>query len=574
MKHVTKYLPLLSLLPMLAVAAPHVSETLTLKKGWNAVYIESTADNPSCEEFFRDTPVIGVAAYQSDADASTAQYDESGKVIMQAPIPYLTWIRGEESASTLKSIIGGNTFVIYATNATTIAFNGVPAVPKMTWRKVSSTETNEFLNVAGVSSASDKVSVDAYFGEGPFGMSSTGRAIYSASGEDTEEGPDLNPVKGAFGRPATIAGGKAYALTATRAGEWPGIVGVLDSDVTFGEDANFASIRVRNGGTSAREFSFRVEASSTGEELPVLSRQLSRVDAVSALQFTNVEESVAWTVSLDPDEVTEQFFSIDRSKLEAGNEYGAILVIEDLGGSMMRVRVPITVVPVSQEDVAYPTGLWYGEIALMLVSGIDDETPTLVPAGGTMRMNVMMHIDTNGTCRLLQRVAAGVDTNGVARLFRELSSVPAEVESAKRFSTVMMSVDTPVVEAAEGSEFGDEIGFSWAIAPDARDNPFRHAWHPDHDGKKADYSGYLPAGDDFELYKNPIKPELWSITNKFTLSWHEQANKALPVHYQYNASETTTGIVEWEVRGLTAKSPIVSSGVFALRRVFKAKELE
>ena len=34
----------LLLLPLSAFALPHVSETLTLAKGWNAVYIETTAD--------------------------------------------------------------------------------------------------------------------------------------------------------------------------------------------------------------------------------------------------------------------------------------------------------------------------------------------------------------------------------------------------------------------------------------------------------------------------------------------------------------------------------------------------
>ena len=559
-----------------AQAAPHISETLKLKTGWNAVYIESTPDNALCDAFFAGTPVIGAASYQSDADAATAQYDENGREIEQAPISYLQWIR-DENVSTLKSIVGGSTFLLYATNATEITFQGVPAAPRMTWHKVSATETNEFLNLAGVSSASTSVSIQAYFGEGPFGsVSSKQSAIYSVSGTDVETtGPELKDAsKGSFGRLATIAGGKAYAMTATSAGYWPGVIGVQGSDVSFGSSDRYASIKVKNCGTTNHVFSISMVRSASGEELPPISRRLPRSDAIAAPGWTNVEENVAWTVELDANEVAEQIFSIDRSRLVDGTEYGAILVIEDLGGSQMRVRLPVGVEAAASGDVAYPTGLWCGEVAFTKVSRIDDETPTPVTAGGALRMNVMMHVAPDGKCTLLQRVAACIDTNGTARLFKELSDVPEEIENARRFSTVLLSVDTPYVEAREGAAFGDATTFSWTIAPTARDNPFRHAWHPDHDGKKADYSDYLPAGDNFELYKNPIKPELWSISNRIDFSWHEQGNGALPVVFPYTPDETTTGVVTWEVTGLTAKGPIASVGTFSLKRVFKAKELE
>ncbi|MBP5787141.1 MAG: hypothetical protein J6Y19_04945, partial [Kiritimatiellae bacterium] len=226
-----KTFAVLALLPFAAWAAPHVEETLVVAKGWNLVYVESTPDHAECGEFFADTPVLGAACYVSGADAATAQYDESGREIVQAPVSYLQWIRGE-STSTLQAILGGNVFLLYATNAATITFQGVPTAPKTTWHKVAASETNELLNVAGVSSAATNVSINAYFGEGPFGMSTAGRAIYAIAGEDTEEGPDLvNAERSSFGRAATIRGGHGYALTATRAGDWPGVIGVQGGGV-------------------------------------------------------------------------------------------------------------------------------------------------------------------------------------------------------------------------------------------------------------------------------------------------------------------------------------------------------
>ena len=572
MKKMNK-LAVLLLLPVAASAA-HISETMTLAKGWNAIYLESTPTNAVCEDFFAGTPVTRVASYRSDAYSSTRQLADDGTEIAQKPLSYYVWVPGDDTASTMSALAGGSVYLIYAETAWTTNFIGVPTAPapQQTWRSTSS--DTGFMNLVGVSAATNvSVAAKKYFGEGPFGTASG--VAYQIGGTNTAA-PTFLPM--VLGGTLKVQGGKAYALTATKDGEWPGVIGVKSESVYFGADANYAVLTVKNCGTTNHTFRFTMVRSDDwnerGELLPPLSRRLPRVDAISEQAYTNIEANVFWDVSLAPDEVTEQVFSLDRSQLSSGTEYGAILVIEDLGGSQMRVRLPIAVSVASQAEVAYPTGLWVGEIALSKVSGIDDTNAIPVQAGGTLKMSVMIHVDTNGTCRLLQRVAAGVDTNGTARLFKELTNVTVEVESPRRLSTVMMSVDTPVVEAAAGSAFGDEAAFSWTIAPNARDNPFRHAWHPDHDGKTADYKGTAPSGDVFENYAQPVKPELWSISNRLEVSWHELGNSGLPVHFPYNADETTAGVVTWEVWGLVAKGPIKSVGTFTLRRVFNAARLE
>ena len=571
MKEMTK-LAVLLLLPMAAFALPHVEETMTLAKGWNAIYLESTPTNPVCADFFAGAPVTRVASYRSDAYSSTRQLADDGTEIAQKPLSYYVWVPGDEVASTMSALVGGNVYMVYATSAWSKTFFGVPSAPRQTWRSTSS--DTGFMNLVGVSAATNvSVAAKKYFGEGPFGTASG--VAYQIGGTNTAA-PTFLPM--VLGTTSKLQGGKAYALTATKDGEWPGVIGVKSGSVYFGADANYETLTVKNCGTTNHTFRFTMvksdEWNERGEILPPISRRLPRADAISELGYTNVDVDVAWEISLAPDEVTEQVFSLDRSQLADGTAYGAILTIEDLGDSQMRVRLPIVVSAVSQAEVAYPTGLWVGEIALSRVSGIDDTNAIPVQAGGTLKMSVMIHVDTNGTCRLLQRVAAGVDTNGTARLFKELTNVTAEVESPRRLSTVMMSVDTPVVAATSASEFGDDADFSWTIAPNARDNPFRHAWHPDHDGKTADYKGAAPSGDVFENYAQPVKPELWSISNRLDFSWHEQGNHLLPQRFPYNADETTSGVVTWEVWGLVAKGPIKSVGTFTLRRVFAAPELE
>ena len=58
MKHITGYLSLLSFMSLVSLPAQaaHIMETMTLEKGWNAIYLESTPVNAACEDFFAGAP--------------------------------------------------------------------------------------------------------------------------------------------------------------------------------------------------------------------------------------------------------------------------------------------------------------------------------------------------------------------------------------------------------------------------------------------------------------------------------------------------------------------------------------
>ncbi len=80
-------LSLLSLVSLSSLAA-HIKETMTLAKGWNAIYLESTPTNAACADFFAGAPVARVASYQSDAYSSTRQIADDGTTIDQKPLSY------------------------------------------------------------------------------------------------------------------------------------------------------------------------------------------------------------------------------------------------------------------------------------------------------------------------------------------------------------------------------------------------------------------------------------------------------------------------------------------------------
>ena len=562
----TNFWAVLLLLPV-AASASHINETMTLETGWNAIYLESTPTNSVCADFFAGSPVARVASYQSDAYSSTRQIADDGTEIAQKPISYHVWVPGDETASTMDSLVGGNVYLIYTTNVWSKTFLGVPVAPRQTWRATSG-ETG-FMNLAGVlMDTSDTVTAKLYFGEGPYGTASG--TAYKIAGTN-EQAPSFLSL--GFVGGSALQGGKAYALTATKDDDWPGVIGFLGSaSVDFGS-GDFASVTLKNFGTTNHVFSVKIidSANTQQEEFP---RDLKRKvkDEKGDESWTNVTKDVSWDVALAPGATSVLKFAIERKPKEAGKTYAAVMEIKDQGGTQMRVRIPVTVDDKAEDEASFPTGLWAGYIQMETVSSLTNVTPTA--AAGTLKMNILVHVPSNGVPRLLQRVAAGVDATGKIRLFKELSSAKAACENPRRLSTVMMSVANPIVDASAHTTFGNQLQFDWTVGATARDNPFRHAWHPDHDGKTADYKGDVVSGDDLANYVNPVKPELWSVTNTLYLSWHKQNAPAEDVDFEHNPEETTAGYATWTVGGLISNGPIQSLGIFYLKRIADVGELE
>ena len=541
--------------------AAHIEETMTLEKGWNAIYLESTPTNAACADFFAGAPVERVASYQSDAYSSTRQIADDGTEIAQKPLSYRVWVPGDETASTLTALRGGCVYLIYATDAwTKTDFLGVPAAPRQTWRATSG-ETG-FMNLVGVSADTNvSVGAKAYFGEGPFGTASG--VAYQIGGSNPAS-PTFLPLM--ISARSKLRGGMAYALTAAKDGDWPGVIGFSGpASVAFGS-GDFASVTLKNFGTTNHTFRVTVVASEDAQEhlnSGVLKRGEKNEKGEDT--WTDVVVGEPWSIDLAADALATQKFAIDREKMTAGETCAAVLQIEDMGGTQMRVRIPLTVEEKDADAAPFPTGLWAGYVQMEAVSSLSTNVPTA--AAGKLKMNILVHVDENGTARLLQRVSAGVDGTGNMRLFGDLAAAKAECENPRRLSTVMMSVDTPSVEAAAYTTFGDRLQFAWTVDANASDNPFRHAWHPDHDGKTADYSGALPSGDDLANYVNPVKPELWSVTNTLHLSWHKLNNPTEAVDFEHNPEETTAGYATWSVGGLLSTGSINSLGVFYLKRI-------
>ena len=573
-----KCLCLLSVVLCLTASASHISETLTLAKGWNAVYLESTPDgggaSADCAAFFAGLPVTRVGCYRGDAYSNTEQYGVDGREIVQKPLSYRVWMKDEPDFSSLGSLQGGNCYLIYATAACSKTFTGVPAAPRMTWRKVDASGSG-FLNIVGVSTALDtsdssaKLLAAKYFGEGPYGTANGG--FYTVGGTKSDAPTFTSSM--VFGAPK-VKNGQAYALTAERADVWPGVIEVqstaLNGGMDFADGAVQDSISVCNRGNTNHVFRLSVGESALVGDHPDIFPTLMRKIAISPVEtvWTNVTSGASWPVELAPGEAQSFVFAVDRTNIKTNLSYGAVLAVEDLGESKMRVRVPISVDASSPST--YPRGLWVGSVVLGQVNYGNTATP--LPAAGTMKAAVILHVDEKGKTMMLPHVALAEDTNGVMQVFHELNAARKVNAAARRITSIMLGTTTKPVTGKMGiggSEVGmfegDEgLAFSYVLGENDIDNPFRHAFHPDHDGVSADYTSRAPSGDDLMNYcRGDIKPELWSVSNTVHFVWKDDAGNPTT---GFSPEELSYGIVEWKVEGLKSK-PVVMRGMFAVRRI-------
>ena len=551
-----------------AGAAGVVEETLTLSEGWNAVYLEATpAEGSAAAEFFAGLPVTKASCYVSSAYSATSQFASDGSEIVQKPVSHLVYDANDPSNSTLQQICGGQVYLMFATNTATKTYLGTPNIPRVSWQ-VSDGGFATFVPV--LAPRGTEVLAADYLDGAPCGAQKALRP-YSIFGEDEAE-LEVAPLS-VFTRKPKLTGGAAYVFESEKAGDWPGVIEVtagLAGEMAFSDGVDMCSVSVRNMSTTNREVRVSLAASERdGDVAPQLFMHVPQTMA----GLERWEEFTATNVVLAAGEARTLVFRCDKSQIASGASRSAVFCVEDTGASKMRVRLPVSAVAdtYAEGTGAYPAGLWVGTVKLLQVS---DKDGNLMNVGKPLDATAILHVDGNGAMTLLQRIVVAQERDGEtgkyrATLYKELSDVPDGM-AARRISSLFIDTANRATAAASGSAFGNDATFAFTVAETSKENPFRHAWHPDHDGKRADYSGATPSGDVPENFIGSIKPESFSVTNTLAFVWRDDNGKST---YSATPDETTFGRLDWTLTGLR-KETIKMRGLFVLKRVSNATEIK
>ena len=585
-------------------ARVETAQKISLVNGWNAVYL-SVSPSERADAFFADWPVDWVAGYDPAAFQETRQYSGTDSSEGTVRTAYKVWRRGDPGASSLVGVPGNAIYTCFATNAWTKTVYGVPLAPRLSWHPCG---TNAALNLVGLSVANGaKATLADYFS----GLDSESATYFRFCGTNAAA-----PTMGMVWSSERFAQGAVLAMDAARVSDWSGVLHVSPvTGVDFGTNAFPVTVSVRNDGATARTVGISLSAATphTAYDIPPVPTGLLLKDVSTQLD----SQTNAWT-ELDPSKLSVSFgkrlaagetltlsLALDRTNLlaAAGTRYGALMSFRDLdGGSEMEVTIPVEATKEDDSAAAraWPNGIWlasaeldtvthFGETRevsndVFSVSNVIDEVTgettvvtnvdyelTMVtetsdiPSGGKMPVRLPMYVARDGSMSLLQSFRYGFDEDGGLHVYSgAVTNPPVKLTGGRRISSSVLPVDTPVI-AAEAGVFGANATFRFTVASDARSNPMRHPYHPQHDGLAGvAFEKSAPSGDDLENYAGTVKPELFSITNVVEFVWDASKGAA------WNPEETLGGMLKWEFGGLRHEETIRATGRFTMRRITSA----
>lgn len=555
-----------------SLEAKMVDQTISLAQGWNAFYLEVTPESNSCDEVFADLPVSKVGAYVPDAESATRQYNNDGSRIVAPPVSYLVWNSTNsedyvEGGSTLKSMTGGAAYICFAAEKCTLNVRGVPELPQDPVLR-NTVDAGGIMNLVGVSIDADaEVTAHDYFADSPVNNQTS---VYRPAGT-IPDAPRFLPY--AMQR-CKLKGGSAVMVHSTADAEWQGVIRVVNSSATglsFDENSKIGRFTVEN--VSSTSCTVRVSLQRS-------ARETDRMPVVKYLRkegFFEVGEWKEFDAPLERVLAPRESWDVSLSA-DADQPSGACVVrVETVGHpSKLRFLMPLEVTREAAAGTpeAYPAGLWAGALEMKQVGfGTNAGTNR---AAGVMKPFVLVHVDGEGRARLLQRVTlawdsenADADLRAKTHLYSRMSDVPAGF-AKRRLSSLVLDTLHPAVAAASSNasnrpaRFGEELTFEYVIGERSKENPFRHAHHPDHDGKSPDFKGLAPSGDDARNFLGKIKPESFSVTNRISLVWRDVNDEST---FERTPEEGTYGRVEWSLGGLRADGAVKMRGVFILKRI-------
>lgn len=527
-----------------ARAAALMSQTLTLKPGWNAVYA-SVAPTNSANAVFSAWPVEWVGAYNAESFRQTGSTEGGFTGERAVRAPYWTWSRQAGYASTLRSISADTVLVCRSTNEAPVAVTlvGEPAAPRMAWH-ASNADNREMLNIVGVRLGGTVKAAD-YFARSPV---KEGATFYKIGG--TGDTPLFVSIASGFGanRTENLNDGDVVFVAASKVSDWSGPLYVTPRNgVAFGEESSLDEIAVRNDGAAEKTMSLTFARTSHPTMRTPPLKYLDSRSRDAGGEWADWAENATLTHTLATGETWRVSVAVDRTRLAGnGEKFGGLIAVAEADGTRFRAWLPVTLTD-ARPAKPWPEGLWLATLRLNAVSyySKDGDRVDGVAAGGAMTVKVPLVVDALGAAKLVQRV---------------------KVDGA-RLSSAFLPVDLGEVPGT-GAFGSGALSFAYTIGAESPSNPFRHALHPLFDGKLMDFKTAAPDGDDFGNYVGEVKPERFSIGGEVVFAFaHEGATPWTPL-------ETLSGTATWTYTGVRRDGPVVAEGPFTMQRVATEAEIE
>lgn len=521
-------------LPPLA-RAQWTQQTIQLKPGWNAVFLEVNPEPQQCDALFAGLPVESVWDFNRQSDS--AQFIQDPTTLIPGAPGWLTWLPSTHPLASQVNLFilrDGRPYLIkLADNAqfTTWTVTGRPSLRGIIWQAGA-------VNFVGFRVAAATSPSFASLFAGETGLA--GQPVYSLDPAGVwKPFTDL-----ASARPLP---GAAYWVRCQSPATRSATIGVDPGSregLLFGRDAAEQSLRVRNTSATPRNITLRLLASATppagqpplAGAVPLEYRDANFAQAqfdwkplTNTLDFAALPPGAEWNVRLGVRRSASPAAAVGhyQSLVEVSDDLGArwLIPVSAEGASTSAPTGPLQLSSGGATNAG--AGLWIGEAVINAVSQpAHPGDPVLTrPAGGDFSFRLILHVDANSTARLLQHVflvrkpptfkpdPANPGLNILDQAARTVvvtdeALIPQIIGSAgiigRRISSAAFGFKNPI--ALTGSDGTNTC----AITLDYNHplNPFKHIYHPDHNNLDERFELTLPEGK-----------ESFTINRKVTLEF-------------------------------------------------------
>ncbi len=575
---------LLLLLGVPSATAQTVTQTFSLRAGWNSIWLEVQPADNSVANVFAGLPLASVWTYVPNDNTAEFIRDQN-----ELPFNQPNWLRyfpaGQPEAflNNLFAVHAQRAYLVKLTAAATLTISGRPSIRPVAW------QANAF-NLRGFPvNPAQLPTFTSFFAPS---TAHAGQSIYQlgANGQWSL----VNPGD-------SMKSGEAYWTFCRGASTYQAPLSLeleLGDGLDYDAQLTELSPRLRNETASARTV---VVADLGGGASGPLSFQ-----SFTNNQFSWVNLPAPWSVSMGPRGASNAVVDLRlaiRRKDFAGNSYASILEVKDSAGT--RYRVPVTAAKLlagrssindslggagggiqAASAGATKAGLWVGSATITNVNEANSVQPLAPrPTRSPFTLRLLVHVNADAQPRLLKEVVqmwqestrtndgAGnlvVDKPGRFVLLTDATLIPQFEGGAlrggqavgRRLSTV--DYDFPAGSsnylAMTGTfAVGQTANCAITLDPNFPTNPFRHKFHPDHDNKDRLFQPLPPnlPVEQQEVYRVSRNVELnFSATDPAgaSLSSIEYGDSVIGGTYR----ETILGL---------HKTNLVVSGTFRLTRV-------
>ena len=496
-----------------AAQAQGGSQTITIRPGWNAVFLEIQPEPNECATVFSSAPFVGneisrVAMWTGDelgaqfiSDPATLTPQSEGWLLH---FPNASF---GSSVPTLKVLQGGRAYLIKSDASVnrTWTITGTPIARTLRWKADAYNFTGFYVGTPPT--------VDKFFAASP---AHTGQPVYRMTATGAWQ-KVANPSTD------TLARGEAYWVFTQGASQYQGPLritltqgGVLD----FGKSTDEITMSIRYESNAVpTEPANKVTCTITPQILGGTSIPLKYWDpnvASGTFSWTTLP-GTGWSFTLAPQEEKTIRWQVTRSGLPVDGTHPLGTRFENLlrivgSGTPLGTGTVSSDVPVFAQTVAQPrAGLWAGDAVITAVSEHVGTTarsaPTPVKREFSYRL--LVHVDESNQARLLQKAVllwkspaepVVLATDSTIRTYHDNLS-GQDVPIGRRLTAPAFAFDAPILSASGAFPNGNtssNLKFTINLAHNDSLNPFLHRYHPDHNNLDSDFA--TPLAEGIETY--------------------------------------------------------------------------